>query len=334
MTSFGPVTGDVRGNVQFKDGAVTFENGFNMSGRGNIWHVNGSLTTGNGNGKTWADAYTTIQAAITAASAGDVILVEPKAMAAGATDPGSYEENLIIPATTESLSIIGINRGRTQGGLPQLKDGTGTTTAILIIRAPGCLIANLGINGAGNTGGGILLDDDASTKSAFGTTITGCHFKGCKGHATNGTLGGGIMWAATGGAWQVLISGNTFYKCVADIVLLGTTSSVPQDVVIENNVFSGTAASVDVNIYLAAGSGMASVTINNNVFPCVLPSLGSGSVVRYVDLTGCSGIFSNNSFGGSYTTTGFGVAKVAAKIPTTVGIVHNYSDAGLIVREA
>ena len=334
MTSFGPVTGDVIGDVQFKGGSVTFENGFNMSGSGNIWHVDGSLSSGAGNGKTWADAYTTIQAAIDAASAKDVILVAPKAMAAGATDPASYEENLIIPATEESLSIIGINRGRTQGGLPQLKDGSGTTTAILIIRAPGCLIANLGFNGAGNTGGGILLDDDASTKTAFGTTITGCHFKNCKGHATNGKLGGAIMWAAAGGAWQVLISGNRFYKNVADVVLLGTTSSVPQDVVIENNYFGGPATSVDVNLYLAAGSGMSSVVINNNVFGFVLPALGSGTVTRYVDLTGCTGIFSNNSFGGSYTTTGFGFNDAAGIIPTTVGIVHNYSDAGLIVREA
>jgi len=60
--------------------------------------------------------------------------------------------------------LIGVSRGRTQGGLPQLKDGTETTAAILTIRAPGCLIANLGFNGSGNTGGGILLDADASTK--------------------------------------------------------------------------------------------------------------------------------------------------------------------------
>ena len=87
-------------------------------------------------------------------------------------------------------------------------------------------------------------------------------------------------------------------------------------------------------MYLAGGSGMNGVIVRNNVFPSVLPALSSGSIVRYVDMTGCVGIFTNNYVGGVYTTAGFGAAKAAAKIPATVGIAHNYSDSGLIVREA
>ena len=79
---------------------------------------------------------------------------------------------------------------------------------------------------------------------------------------------------------------------------------------------------------------MSSVTVTRNEFSNVLPALASGSVVRYADLTGCTGSFANNYFAGSYTTTGFGAAKAAAKIPTTVGLAHNYTDGGLIVREA
>lgn len=218
--------------------------------------------------------------------------------------------------------------------MPQIKKGSGST-ALLTVRSPGCLIANLGFNGGSSTGGGILLDDDGSTKSAFGTTIVGCHFKNCVGStATDSRTGGAIQWAATGGAWQVRIEKNVFYKNVGDIVLLGTSSSVPQDVIIKDNIFMGLAASVDCHIYLAAGSGMAPVAVIGNTFADVLPALGSGSIVRYVEMTGCTGIFADNYVGGSYTTTGFGDAKVAAKIPATVGIAHNYSDAGLIVREA
>jgi hypothetical protein len=186
-----------------------------------------------------------------------------------------------------------------------------------------------------STGGGILLDDDNSTKSAFGTVIVNNHFKNCVGTtATDSRTGGAIMWTAAGNAWQVLIKGNRFYKNVGDIVLKGTSNSVPQDVIIEENIFSGPTASVDCNLYLAGGSGMNGVIVRRNSFPSVLPSLSSGSVVRYADMTGCVGIFSDNYVGGSYTTTGFGAAKAAAKIPVTVGIAHNYSDAGLIVREA
>jgi hypothetical protein len=234
------------------------------------------------------------------------------------------------------LSIIGINTGRTQGGLPQLKVGSTTTATLMTIEAPGTLLMNLGFNGAGATGGGVLLDSDSSTKDAMATSIIGCHFKNCKGTtATDCRTGGAIMWSANGGAWQSRIAGNVFYKNVGDVILKGTSVSVPQDIVIEDNTFQGIATAVDCHLFLTGGgSGMLGVTVNNNTFADVLPALSSGSIVRYADMTGCTGIFSNNYFGGSYTTSGFGAAKAAAKLPTTVGIAHNYSDAGLIVREA
>jgi hypothetical protein len=259
---------------------------------------------------------------------GDTVLIAPFDTEQTETDPSSFTENMVI--TASNVKLIGLSSNRTQGGLPQLKVGSTTTSPIITIRNAGTLIANLGFNGAGATGGGILLDDDGSTKVAFGTQIVGCHFKNCVGTtATDSRTGGAIQWAATGGAWQVRIEGNTFYKNVGDVVLKGTTGSVPQDVVIANNDFLGLATSVDCHLYLAGGSGMASVMVKGNTFADVLPALGSGSVVRYADMTGCTGIVA-----GSYTTTGFGAAKDAAKIPTTVGIAHNYSDAGLIVREA
>ena len=302
----------------------------------NYWYVdedNGSDSAYNG--VSIDKPVATVPQAITNAARGDVIYVRTKAMDTGATDPSSYTDNIVISADKGCLSIVGVETGRVQGGLPQMKVGATTTQALLTVRAPGCLIANLGFNGSGATGGGILLDDDASTKTAFGTTIVNCHFKNCKGTtATDSRTGGAIQWSSAGGAWQSSVLGCQFYKNVGDIVLLGTSSSSPQDVLIEGNRFNGLATSVDCHLYLAGGSGMASVTVHDNVFADVLPALGSGSVTRYVDMTGCTGIFSKNFVGGSYTTTGFGAAKAAAKIPTTVGIAGNYSDAGLIVREA
>lgn len=277
---------------------------------------------------------TTIGAALDVVDDGDTVFIAPKDMAQTDTDPNSYSENLII--SESNIKLIGLSSNKTQGGLPQLKVGATTTQAILTIRAAGAQIVNIGMNGAGATGGGILLDDDGgSSKVAFGTQISDCHFKNCKGTtATDARTGGAIQWASAGNSWQSSIKRCQFYKNVGDIVLLGTSGSVPQDVVIAGNDFLGLATSVDCHIYLAAGSGMASVMIRDNYFADVLPALGSGSVVRYVDLTGCTGLFANNYFGGVYTTAGFGAAKAAAKIPTTVGMPHNYSDSGLIVREA
>jgi len=294
---------------------------------GDIWYVDGDKSTG-GAGQSWEDAFATIQTAVTAASAGDVIYVAGRTITALATDPVSYAETIIIPNATSNLSIIGVSRGRSQGGLPQIKIGAGST-AMLDVRAPGCLIQNIGFNGASSTGGGILLTDDGGTASvAFGTTIAGCHFKNCVGStATNAATGGAIMWSATGGAWQTLISSNRFYKNVGDIVLLGTTSSVPQDVIIQDNIFSGPAANVDCNLYLEGGSGMNGVVIDSNIFQ-QKPAISSGTNARYIKATGCVGMMTRNMFGclsaeGESEVT-FQADGTAAFIPTTLHMAGNF----------
>jgi len=310
------------------DQQVTFAQGSGAPiGEGDTWYVDGTNGISGSNGKSWGTAVDTIQAAVTLAGPGDTIFVTAKALTDFTGDPTSYAEGIIIPAATSNLSIIGVSRGRTQGGLPQCKVGTTTTQAILTIRAPGCLIANMGFNGSGGTGGGILLDDDYSTKSAFGTTISGCHFKNCQGpDVDDAKEGGAIQWNTTGNAWQVLISGNRFYRNVCDVVLLGTSSTVPQDVVIENNIFSGPATVVDCNLYLAGGSGMNGVIIKDNIFQ-QLPSYGS-NVNLFIDATGCTGICTGNIFGCEGNVTGtaltFKAAGTGANIPTTMHFCKNY----------
>lgn len=289
-------------------------------------YVDGTYGSDAASGTSPGRAKKTVQAAIDVASAFSTIYVYAKDMTAGATDPASYEENLIIPATEEGLAIIGVSRGRTQGGLPQFKDGSGTTTSILIIRSPGCYIANIGFNGAGNTGGGILLDDDSSTKTAFGTTIFNCHFKNSK-SSGNASTGGAIAWSANGGAWQVLIDSCHFYNCRAGIVLIGTGQSRPQDVVIKNCSFLASAnTTVDCDIYLAGGSGVDGLLIDGCQFAVVdVPAYASSpAAARYLDLTGCTeGMVSNCAFAcisqGTSAKT-WGSSGDAALIPTTVRI--------------
>ena len=298
---------------------------------GRVYFVDGSNGSDAYNGKSVKRPFATIQAAVTAADAGDTVFVFPKAMAAGATDPGSYEENVVIPATAENLAIIGVSYGRTQGGLPQLKVGTTTTQALLTVRAPGCLIANLGINGSGATGGGILLDDDGSTKTAFGTSIVGCHLKNCAGTtATDAATGGAIQFS--GAPWQLLIKGNRFYNNVGDVVLLNTSNSAPKDIVIEDNIFSDDPAASDVNVYLAGGSGVASgLIIRNNVFGA-LPALTSGALKRFFNLTGCTGMFVGNVVGAVANVTGteltYTTAGTGGYLPATVFMANNWGQSG------
>lgn len=298
---------------------------------GRAWFVDGSNGSDGYTGKSPARPFATIQKAVDKAVAGDTIYVYPLAMAVGATDPGSYAENIVVPATTENLAIIGVSYGRTQGGLPQVKVGTTTTQAILTVRAPGCLIANLGINGAGATGGGILLDDNGTTKVAFGTTVVGCHFKNCVGTtATDASTGGAVQMS--GAPWQVLIKGNRFYKNAADVVLLDTTYAAPQDIVIEDNQFSDSPAVTDVNVYLAGGSGVAlGLVIKDNVFGA-LPAVGSGALKRYFNLTGCSGMFVGNVVGAVANVTGTELTYTAAGtggyLPATVFMANNWGQSG------
>lgn len=311
------------------DQHYTFAGGVSFgSGEGDVWYVDGTNGNSVNQGKSWSDAFVTIQAAVTKASAGDIIYVTAKDLTDFTGDPTSYAETIIIPASTSNLSIIGISRGRTQGGLPQIKIGSGST-AMITVRAPGCLISSIGINGASSTGGGILLDDDNSAKSAFGTSIVGCHFKNCVGSsATNAATGGAIMWSVEGNAWQVNISGNRFYKNVGDVVLLGTNNTVPQDVVIENNIFSGPSGNVDCNLYLQGGSGINGLIIRNNVFTAN-PNIGSGTNVNFLRLTGCVGIMSGNMFAATVaegeTEITFG-ASGDNTVPTTMFMAANYGE--------
>lgn len=307
---------------------------------GNILYVDGDNGSNAYDGSLPSTAKLTISGAIRKAHSGDTIYVKARKMAVTDTDPVNYAENVTIfknenSETLSKLRLIGYGDGAAQGNLPQIKAGSGSSPQLLI-KAPGVYVANMGFNGGGATGGGILLTDDGgSTCSAFGTIIEGCHFKNCKGSsATDSRTGGAITWGTGGGAWQSIIRNCHFYKNVGDIVLRGTGGSVPQDILIEGCNFLGPATSVDCHIYFAGGSGSSSISIRDCYFADVLPALSSGSVVRYVDLTGCTGMIANCYFGGSYTTTGFGAAKAAAKIPTTVGLPHLYTDGGLIVREA
>ena len=302
---------------------------------GNVWFVDGDKSTGTSGGRTWEDAFTEAQfdgnISALGVTAGDVVYVAGRTMAATDTDPISYTTNLTI--NVPQVSIIGVSRGRTQGGLPQLKVGGTTTQAIIRVRAPGVMIANIGINGSGATGGGISLDDDGGTTyAAFGWSVLGCHFKNCVGTtATNAATGGAVQISSTGGAWQGLLAGNRFYKNVGDFVAKGTTGSVPQDIVIEDNIFSGPAASVDCNLYVAA-DGINGLIVKDNIFTGK-PAIGSGTNAKYMVFgAGTVGILANNYFasitGEAETDVTFGASGAGATIPTTMFISGNYGETG------
>jgi hypothetical protein len=283
--------------------------------------------TADGGGSSWEDAYSTIQGAVNAATAGDVIFIAGRSIGATATDPVSYAETIIIPNDKAQLSLIGVSRGLTQGGLPQIKIGAGST-AMIDVRAPGCYIANLGINGASSTGGGIKLSDNGTTQVAFGTTIENCHFKNCQASGKAST-GGAIT--NLGGAWQLRVSRCRFFKCRAGIVL-GAVYAVPQDVIIEACDFGGSEVSsttTDADIFTGAVLGL-SINGCNFLTPDV-PAYSSGDADRYIYLgAGAIGMVSGCNFAclvnPAATEVTFGAAGTAGIIPTTVRIANCWGE--------
>lgn len=302
-----------------------------VSGEGPSWgkyrFVDGNKSA-TGAGNSWEDAFTTIQAAIDASSDGDTIFVKPKTP--GIWDPVAYAETLIIPYTTPMLSIIGVSSANVYGSMPHVGVTSGTTP-VLKIRAPGCRISNLSFSATGATaGGGILLDDNSSTKSAYGTTIDHCYFYECLAAGNTVSEGGAIYWSSDGGAWELRVLNNYFYDCSAGVSLLGTSSSRPTDVLIQGNVFSSTVNTTpDCDIYLGGGSGAQNVVIDGNTFASV--DGVNATEDHYMNLTGCEGIVSNNMFacktGSEDTPLSFGASThTAAKIPATVRMANNYGE--------
>jgi len=291
----------------------------------NQWFVDGDNGQDGNDGSTPRTAFATITQALKVIQPGGVIWVRPRAIAAGGTDPVSYTGALIIPPGLSGISIIGVSTGLKQAAQPQIKVGSGTG-AQLTIRSPGCLIAGLTFNGGGATGGGILLDDDGSTKTAEGTIIHSCVFKNC-GSGTDGSAAGAVQIGATGGAWDTLIKNCLFYNNMGGVVLLGTADSTPQDISVEDCRFDSSAANLrDCDIWGHAGSGIVALNIRRCEFG-IFPA--GGTKDNYMDLTACTGLLSDCRFASNGKTFG---AAANVPIPTTVGIAGNYQDGALIAR--
>jgi len=99
------------------------------------------------------DYYTTISAAVTAASSGDIIVV----------GPGKYNESVTI--NTDSLSLFGAQAGndarvgRQNQAKESIVDGTGTAKSTIVINAPFVAIDGFTVQGGtvGALAGGIYL---------------------------------------------------------------------------------------------------------------------------------------------------------------------------------
>lgn len=302
---------------------------------GDMWAKQSVLRFVDGtNGSDSYTGFTPLKAKATIQSAldslpdgfGGVVYVYPKALAALSADPTPYAENITISSAKPGTSIIGVGTGRTQGGLPQIKKGSGTA-AQLTINAPGCTIRNLSFNGASARVGIDAIEDAAgTTATCFGLTIINCQFKNCKGSAGAST-GGAINIDS---AWNVAVVDCLFQNNRCGIRTAATKGN-PQDIIIKGNVFYADAnTTVDADIYLAGAP--QSLAIYSNVFGVVdVPGYVGGDAARYIYCTGAAeGIISSNTF--ACTGKTFGAAGDAVIAPTTIRMSGNYQENALVTR--
>lgn len=170
-------------------------------------------------GKSWENAFDTIQGAMDAITARGAERGRSRVFVA----PGSYAENVVTPtnALAPFGSLIAVNPTMKSFGAAYLYAST-TTSPALTIRARGWLVEGFEIVGTG-TGGAILLDGSGSNRpngteirncliggenvGGFGLNIIGngaplsvlrnCHFRGISGPAiqcTNSSTDQPSLW--------------------------------------------------------------------------------------------------------------------------------------------
>ncbi len=181
MTSFGPVTGNVIGPVQFKDGAVSFSQGaaganMIMKKDTTIWYVDIGQSA-SGNGKSPKTAFITTAEAVAAAGDHDTILImsnDIETIAAAGID-----------ITQEGLRILGAASSEAaQNAAFKITSGTASMFRILADR-----VEIAGIYMSQRTAYPCITIGSASVGAVYETHIHNCNIDGYAGTATYGITG-------------------------------------------------------------------------------------------------------------------------------------------------
>ena len=146
-----------------------------------IRYVDGDNGSDSSNGLLPDTAFATIQAAITASGARDIVKIRAIAPEADASEPGTYEEDLTIPYDKWGLQLIGVSgTGMLQPFMgPKIKNAT--AVALLTVNAPGVHLSGLQFNCTRNSGTyGIRfrgVSGYATLAGSVGALIDNCYIK-------------------------------------------------------------------------------------------------------------------------------------------------------------
>jgi hypothetical protein len=297
---------------------------------GNIWFVNGDVTT-NGDGKQPGSPVSLISTAVGLASKNSTIYVKPRTTTASAQT--YYADNITIPVTKPGISIIGCGNTTGASSGVQLKPSS-VGDHLITVNGAGALFENMRLTLTGGT-----ADADKCIISAIRSatvsnvvadlTVRYCRFENDKSHPSySGT--NAVAAIGLGSANYVTIEHNTFSQCLGSITSQ-ETNGVTRDLTIRGNIFGGLPASRDVDIWLSLGATY-NINILDNVFSDGVPAHSGGGVGAFIKIEGATavGLIANNFFASTAASgaTGWGAAGTEIVVPTTFFFSGNFAADG------
>lgn len=254
-----------------------------------LWYVNDSATGAN-DGTTWTDAFTTIQAAVDAASAGDIILV-----AGGTYISTSAEVVLINP----SKNFSGV---KMYGGY----EGTEVLTSADLKLDERDLVTNASIIDGQTTRRGISISGFVGGHSLSEETLLD-GFTIQNGRSSNGA---GLFIGANGSTNISPVIRNTRFlnnqtTGTGGSVYLGIFSVTTTQLIFDKVLFKNNAGSIGGAMYSIGDHGDLNYTVINSIFDG--NSAGVGGAIGYDDAqTGFPSFINSTFYNNTVTTSGNG----------------------------
>lgn len=252
---------------------------------GRVWFVDGTAGSNGNSGRHPNQAFSTLQAAVTAAGTDDTIYIRPRAVG------NFYTENVIVPvATHANLSIIGTGNGKGNSVYQAC-----TFRGVLAVDDPilelGSSFANIEnmhfwARAAQTHGFGVLGNwntnlNASTTLLNIGSSVINCSFNTdiLDAPPGAGVVQSGIRLDSTEG-W--LVEGCFFQDCRVGISV-GSTASAAYQIVVKDNLFKGVASNIAADLMLADVTG---IEIVGNTFGHAVPSHAAGTMQKYIFVVG------------------------------------------------
>ena len=245
--------------------------------------VDGTLSS-NGTGTSFSDAYNTIQLALTALAAETAleatVFVRQKALGT------YYTESVVASSALRGLSIIGTGNGK-GGSVYQACTWRNSSNSVddsaLDLRPGHAAVENIHFfsRAAQSSGFGIRAYWNTGSGLNIGSAIVNCGFSGdlADHPAAAGVVQSAIRFDSNEG---MRVEDCVFVDCRVGIAS-GSTMNAWKELWIVNNTFSGLAANIAADLFLADGLNFE---LHGNHFGHTVPAHAAGTMTKYVFVVG------------------------------------------------